>query len=76
MTTQQFVLDVFLYIFSDLTVNTDEIEMYVWQKRAKIEMYVCMFGPETIVNIDEIRFYIQTNSPLQVSESSNWSIDK
>ena len=52
-------------------VNTEEIEMYVWQKRAQIEMYVCMFGPETIVNIDEIRFYIQTNSPFKVSESSN-----
>ena len=38
-------------------------------------MYVCMFGPETMVNIMQILFYIQTNSTSQVLKTSNWPID-
>ena len=71
MATQQFVFDVFGMVFHFCMVFTMVSEMYVWQKRAKIEMYVCMFGPETIVNIEQIWFYIQTNFTFQASKSSN-----
>ena len=45
-------------VFSDLTVCTVVSGYEGSQKTPKFEMYVCMFGPETLVNIEQIWFYI------------------
>jgi len=42
MATQQLVFYVVLMVFSDCMVFTMVSEMYGWQKRANIDMYVCM----------------------------------
>ena len=66
MATQHLVFDVFLMIFSVCMVFTMVSEMYVSQKRAKIEMYVCMFGPKGMVIIDKIRVYIHFRFTFQI----------
>ena len=66
MDTQRLVFDVVLMSSSKTTVNIDEIEMYVLQKHAQIEMYVCMFGPKGMCFIVKIGPYIQTNITFRI----------
>ena len=45
------------------------------QKVPIFETYVCMFGPETMVNIVQIRFYIQSLSPPKESKGLTCDLD-